>query len=321
MALNPSIILQGQAPQIQGPLDVAEKGLSVQRLALGNQAAQKEMDSQGQLRKLEMIGRLAGSVKDQSSLDSALSQARQFGFSNEDLSQVPNVYDSSTAPIFKTLAERALSVSDKYNVEQRMLDRKDARDERRALFGERQRERLDAKAEKLEEKKQGLKTPYGLANTEFDAKDLNSAHIAKRNFDSKIKELIGLRQKYGVEYMNRDVVARAKQLSKDLLLSYKEMAKLGVLSQADEAILNEIIPADPTGQDYAIGQDPVLTKLTKFKEDSDKDFNTRVETRTRAGIENTAKVGSDDKQQNILKALNQKSEDELDKLYKQFGGE
>ncbi len=144
---------------------------------------------------------------------------------------------------------------------------------------------------KLDEKMQGLQTPYGIANTVDDAKQLKSAHESKSNFDNKLNEMIALREKYGAEAWNREAVARGKQLSKDLLLEYKNMAKLGVLSQADENIINAIIPADPLEYKAAsiAGQDPVMSNLKVFKNDSDKDFQTRIATRTRSGISDYAK--------------------------------
>lgn len=160
----------------------------------------------------------------------------------------------------------------------RGLDRKEARDERRFQAGI-----------KLDEKQQELATPYGAANTKDDAKQLKEAHESKSTFDNKLDQMIALREKNkGGNLFNRDDVARGKQLSKDLLLEYKNMAKLGVLSKADEDIINAIIPADPLEYNSPLaaiqGQDPVLTKLKSFKDDSDKDFQNRILTRTRAGI-------------------------------------
>lgn len=152
-------------------------------------------------------------------------------------------------------------------------------------------DRAEARAERRyqsglvrDEKMQALETPYGMANTADDAKQLKQAHESKAAFDSKIQEMIDLRKKYGTEYFNREAVARGQQLSKDALLEYKNMAKLGVLSQSDEAIINAIIPPDPLGNDWAPGQDPILSNLTKFKADSDRDFANRVNTRTRSGL-------------------------------------
>ena len=147
-------------------------------------------------------------------------------------------------------------------------------------------DRAEIKNAALEEKQQALKTPYGLANTADDAKQLKEAHESKQSFDSKIQEMIDLRKEFGGEVANREAVARGKQLSKDLLLQYKNMAKLGVLSKSDEDIVNAIIPEDPLAFSASslVGQDPILYQLQKFKEDSGKDFATRVGTRTRSGL-------------------------------------
>lgn len=152
-----------------------------------------------------------------------------------------------------------------------------------------QRDMLNAQREaQLNEKHQKqedmLRTPYGQANTPEDAKKLKDAYESKQNFDAKIQEMIDLRQKHGGgTIMNREDVARGKQLSKDLLLEYKNMAKLGVLSQSDEKILNAIIPPDPLAYSMTPGQDPILSNLQKFKEDAARDFKTKVSTRIKPG--------------------------------------
>lgn len=156
------------------------------------------------------------------------------------------------------------------------------------LAGDKER----ARQEKTDEKEIKLNTPYGLANTEDDAKQLKEAHESKKNFDGKLQDMIALREKHkGGDVFNRDDVARGKQLSKDLLLEYKNMQRLGVLSKADEDIINAIIPADPLEFNSPMaaiqGQDPTLHKMKSFKADSDNDFQTRVSTRTRQGLANT----------------------------------
>lgn len=172
----------------------------------------------------------------------------------------------------------AMMYQDK-ELQSKSLDRKEARDERRFQSGI-----------KMDEKMQGLKTPFGLANTVDDAKQLKEAFEAKKNFDNKLDQMIELRKNKGAEVWNREDVARGKQLSKDLLLEYKNMAKLGVLSKSDEDIINAIIPEDPLEFKLSslVGQDPIMNNLKKFKEDSDKNFNTRIATRTRAGIDGAA---------------------------------
>jgi hypothetical protein len=204
----------------------------------------------------------------------------------------PEQADGLTAAKFKDFSP---ALSKKYDIAQRSLDREEQRKDResdREFRRDDQRLRRDELAGRRDEvraeKEQKLKTPYGLANTEDDAKKLKEAHESKANFDSKIQEMINLRKQYGGEVFNREAVARGKQLSKDLLLEYKNMAKLGVLSAADEKIINAIIPDDPLefSPSSLVGQDPILHKLEKFKEDSNKDFATRVQTRTREGIAN-----------------------------------
>lgn len=194
-----------------------------------------------------------------------------------------NVSAGDQDNIFKPLKLREDIDSRKQQAQILAGQRSDAAETRKAL-----------QEQKLDEKMQGLKTPYGIANTEDDAKKLKEGHESKKNFDEKLNEMIKLREKHGGgTILNRNDVARAKQLSKDLLLEYKNMAKLGVLSQSDEAIINAIIPEDPLEYNSPLaaiqGQDPVLHKLKSFKSDSDKDFSNRIATRTREGIDNAAK--------------------------------
>lgn len=180
--------------------------------------------------------------------------------------------------------QAALSMKDRdfaARQEENQVRRQDAMTNRERLNFDRQ--------SKLDEKMQGLETPYGLANTVDDAKKLKEAHEAKMGFDSKLQELIDLRgSKGGGAILDREAVARAAQLSKDLLLEYKNIAKLGVLSVSDENILNKIIPPDPLQYNSPLaavqGQDPILSNLKKFKDSTNQDFQTRVATRTRQGI-------------------------------------
>ncbi|MGB1290521.1 MAG: hypothetical protein ACPG5Z_00215 [Pseudoalteromonas sp.] len=132
----------------------------------------------------------------------------------------------------------------------------------------------------LRDKSKELFVPgMGYALNKDDAKKLKSAKEMKGKFDREVGELIDLREKFGVEYFNRDAVGRGKQLSKKLLLTYKNLAKLGVLSKSDEAIVDAIIPTDPLGQDWMPGQDSTLHVLKKFREDLDKDYTDTVKTR------------------------------------------
>lgn len=253
----------------------------------------KSAQIENQFKQASMVAQLTAGVKDQSTYDSALGEAQKMGL---DVSGLPPQYDPG---MIETIRGRALTIQDRLAQQNRdrqfqmqekelisrALDRKEARDERRFQHGI-----------QMNEKVQALKTPFGLANTVDDAKQLKSAFEAKKDFDDKLDEMISLREKHGGgAILNREDVARGKQLSKDLLLAYKDMAKLGVLSKADEDILRAIIPDDPLQYNSPIaaiqGQDPTLHRLRKFRQDSERDFSTRVGTRTRAGVESVAKRG------------------------------
>jgi len=133
----------------------------------------------------------------------------------------------------------------------------------------------------------------GIALTEADAKELKKAVVTKKDLDSKLAELIALRQEKGGEFMDREAVARGKQLSKELLLKYKDMAKLGVLSESDMAIIEKIIPADPLQFDLVPGQEPTMVKLQQLQKDVDGLFNAeldaRLESREESQVKETVK--------------------------------
>lgn len=159
--------------------------------------------------------------------------------------------------------------------------------------------RRDAREARVDDKLRERMTTYGEARTNDDAKVLKNASDIKADFDSKLQEMIALREKHGGgAILNRDDVGRGKQLSKDLLLAYKDLSKLGVLSKADEAILNAIIPDDPLQYNSPLaaiqGQDPILHKMKKFKDDSERDFQSRLQNR----LQNPGQV---QKQKNVVK--------------------
>ncbi len=158
------------------------------------------------------------------------------------------------------------------------------RENARIAAGGKAADKAEAKAEKAAADQKERTTPFGVARTPDDAKNLKAAAELKSNFDSKLQEMIELRKKHGGgQMLNRDDQARGKALSDDLLLAYKDLSKLGVMSKTDEAILRRIIPADPLQYNSPLaaiqGQDPTMTQMTKFKSDSDADFQTRLKNR------------------------------------------
>jgi hypothetical protein len=160
------------------------------------------------------------------------------------------------------------------------------------LAQEMRHERLEKIKRENAEKESETDTIYGKARTPDDAKKLKEAGELKSKLDRQISELILLRKEKGGEVLNRNVVARAQQLSKDLLLTKKNLESLGVLSQSDRDIVDEIIPSDPTQFNASdlplIGglfDDPTLKKLESFKTDTESDFKERLKNRVRPGTE------------------------------------
>lgn len=301
MPLDANIILQGRAPQIDNPLEVQQKAQTLSNLGQQAQLQKQQID----LGQIQQAKQLAWSISDEPSYQAARQRGIELGLPNAD--KLPPTFDPNFVKQmqYNTLtAEERFARSDKdrdfqlreQELQSRSDDRRAMLQEQRYQHGIQRQDRADARADKLDEKMQGLKTPYGLANTIDDAKQLKEAHEAKANFDNKIEQMIKLREKHGGgAIMNREDVQRGKQLSKDLLLEYKNMAKLGVLSKSDEDIINAIIPEDPLQYNSPIaalqGQDPTLSRLRSFKSDSDKDFQNRVATRTRAGVGSAATGG------------------------------
>lgn len=189
------------------------------------------------------------------------------------------------------------SVQKLYEIDQKGLDRKEARDERRFQSGLRFQDKKDEISRKDAEKREGRMTTYGEARTEDDAKKLKDASAEKEKFDNALQEMVSLREKHGGgATLDREDVARGKQLSKDLMLAYKNMASLGVLSKSDQDILEKIIPADPLAYNNPIaamqGQDPILSTMKKFKGDTQRNFESNLNQRLRSGFQSqTAKPG------------------------------
>jgi len=131
----------------------------------------------------------------------------------------------------------------------------------------------------------------GMANTPDDAKKLKDASVMKQKLDSEIGELIALRKEFGGETLNRNAVARAKQLASSLLLTKKNLENLGVLSQADKDIVDSIIPKDPLEHTFSPFQDDsIMTKLTAFRDDTNRDYDNQLKMRLRAPAPDVAQT-------------------------------
>jgi len=183
--------------------------------------------------------------------------------------------------------------------------RKDIRTENALSRADRNAQRGNEIQDKREIKNEELKVgSLGYAITAQDAKDLKSATVMKASFDSKLAEMIALRQKHnGGTIIDREDVGRARQLSKELLLAYKNIAALGVLSQSDEAILNAIIPSDPLEYNSPLaalqGQDPVLHKMLQFQKDTNDSYRMNLGLRLKGGAPKPEVIQMQGQQQSV----------------------
>lgn len=301
--------------------DAVQGLLGLEKDAMAQEQMQRENDWKDQARAQEQKQWGYGDQEQQRKAEQYASQQSQMAEADDPNSDISRQYQALASKLTGGKGNYAgLSASklDKlnpmltkaYEIDQRRMDRSEARADkqadRAAAYGEKlslMKEKQIQMQDKQGDKEALLNVPgLGQAITPDDAKQLKESTIAKKNFDSKINEMIALREKHkGGSVLNRTDVARGQQLSKDLLLAYKNMQKLGVLSKSDEDIINAIIPADPLQFNSPLaaiqGQDPILSNLKKFKADSENDYNEtlnlRLKSRTQPAVsEQTKPVSS-----------------------------
>lgn len=123
--------------------------------------------------------------------------------------------------------------------------------------------------------------PNLYARTKDDAKKIKDGMENFEKASRLTQEMIALREKNGGgTIMNREDVAKGKQLAAEARVAWKAAANLGVLSQTDYALIDAVIPADPLKYDFVPG-DPVLSNLKNHLDQSQKDFETTIRTRTK----------------------------------------
>lgn len=105
------------------------------------------------------------------------------------------------------------------------------------------RDELDRKI--ADEKAQKYIPGVGYAATLDDAKKAKDTIQTYKQLKENMAELIDLRQEFGGEVINRDAVAKAKQVAALARVQYKDLANLGVLSKDDYKIIDSVIPEDP----------------------------------------------------------------------------
>lgn len=313
-ALQDQIDTENQGPNWQAALASLGAGLSGGNAAAAGQAVLNQQAGD-QNRRLRQFDENALAEKNELAAKRSEAQAKSDNDPNSDASKLaqnlakdmgvdPSLLPNLTAARFKAIGP---TLEKKFKIEQDRLERESsdknradmlavakqdsankfalAREDRLAREEDRRSDKAEKEAKDQTEKDLALKTPFGAANTKEDAKEVKDGYIAKKNFDEKLDQMIALREKHKGGSIDPTDVSRGQQLSKDLLLQYKNMAKLGVLSKTDQDTVEAIIPKDPLEfrsiAATALGQDPVLSRLKAFKQDSDKDFATTVKTRLR----------------------------------------
>lgn len=283
--------------------DAAQQLLSLQKQEIAQQQMERDTAWDDQSREQQQKQWAYGDAEQQRKAEQYASQQSQMAEADDPNSEISKQYQMLASKLTGgkgSYAGLSASKLDKlnpmltkaYEIDQRRLDRSEARADkqadRAAAYGEKlsmMKEKQSQSQAAQDEKSSMLDVPgLGRAITPDDAKNLKEATVAKKNFDSKIGEMIALREKHGGgTILNRADVARGQQLSKDLLLAYKNMQKLGVLSKSDEDIINAIIPNDPLQFTSPLakiqGQDPILSNLKKFKSDAEDDYNQNLSLR------------------------------------------
>lgn len=137
MPVDSSIALQGRLPQINDPMDVAQKGMTLKNLATQGQAQQHALDQAKMQSSLENIARLTSNVTDQASYDVALQEASQMGM---DVSKLPRAYDPG---LVRGYQMQAVSALDRLKMENDQKNRQNDIDERRFLANQNHQYRME----------------------------------------------------------------------------------------------------------------------------------------------------------------------------------
>lgn len=151
--IDSSIYFQQQAPDLIGAV---KQGLAM-RDSLDQRAQQQRAASDAEkLRQAEMFARIAPSIKDQDSWDSAIGEMRDVH--KVDVSKMPGPYDPE---FVKRIEGMALSTKDRLEADLKRehyandaANREEDRAQRRAMFGMNMQDRRDARAEKVEAARQ-----------------------------------------------------------------------------------------------------------------------------------------------------------------------
>lgn len=325
MPLDPSIILRGQAPQIDSPAEVMSKMMSLKQLAnqgkiteqaLAEKRAIKDAYAKGVVtnpdgsttldRKATLSALYKTAPEKATEVESAMSKisweendsklkaltnqvgvAKSLAWSIRD----EQTYQTARQKGIELGLPNAHSLPPNYDpayVKRMQMGTLNAEEQMAQRWKEREFGQKERELQQKLGESKNFVPGLGYALNADDAKKLKDAKIMKEKFDRQIGELISLREEKGVEHLDREAVGRGRQLSKDLLLTYKNLSKLGVLSKADEAIVAAIIPENPLGNDWMPGQDSILHQLKKFKVDLEDDYQSTLATRLKSSMGSVA---------------------------------
>lgn len=161
--IDSSIYFQQQTPDLLGAV---QKGMSMSQMAYDQEQKRKKDMQADHSQQIEMIARVAPTIKDQGTYESAIGE---LGARGVDVSQMPKAYDPNLVNRYSAMA---LSYKDKLDeqyrqkeLESKSLDRKEARDERRYLHGvradERHEEKMNQDVQKLSKDVAGTQEMIG----------------------------------------------------------------------------------------------------------------------------------------------------------------
>lgn len=181
------------------------EGQKIQGELQAQKANELKLGLQNQYNQASMIHSLLNTVKDQTTFEAAKAQAKAAGI--PDVDQIGNVYDPQFIDGLKqqygmasmTFEQQLADQRARENMREQRADRQFDRQLRIGELKDRREERQDIRDQKREEKLFSLKTPFGVANSEQDAKDLKTAFESKQSLDNKLQQMIDLRKSMRAE--------------------------------------------------------------------------------------------------------------------------
>lgn len=243
------------------------------KAAMEQEAKWKTSDYEDLTRKRDEVGKFAGFVanvrdqvfKDPSSYSTVLNQAKSMGY---DVSMMPQQYGPDAQKMIESYYNNAIGAQKQIEnefrqkeLDSRAADRKDAKEERRYLFGVGRQDKLDAKAEKLQDREDQLAVPgfkrtgEVLPRTE-EAQKFRKATSVSEQLSSKLNRLKQLVKEKGSYEFGGTGGTEMESLATEIQLLGKspELYELGVLAGPDLSLL-EKITADPASMNSLFTRD------------------------------------------------------------------